>query len=211
MANPKWSIRGPHLANCNCDAGCPCQFNSLPTHRNCQAVVAWRIDDGYWEDIRLDGLMAVGTYSWPGAVHEGNGSVQYIIDERASPAQRQALTKVLAGIDAEPGAIMLQIYRAMCATEHEPLFRPIELTIDMDGRKGRLRVPGLIDTTVEPIRNPVTGAETRARIDLPLGKEFFLAEVARGTTNATGKVPLAFKDSHAHIVNNAMTSSGPRP
>ena len=211
MANPTWSIKGPHFANCNCDFGCPCQFNALPTHRDCRALVAWRIDEGYWDDLRLDGLCAVGTYAWPGAVHEGNGSVQFIIDERADTQQRQALARIMAGEGADPGAIMLQIYRAMCSTAHDPLFRKIELTVDIDGRTARLRIPGLIDTAVDPIRNPVTGAAHRARIDLPLGKEFHLAEVARGTTKATGVVPLEFKDSHAHLVYNAMTSSGPRP
>jgi hypothetical protein len=211
MADPVWSIRGSHFANCNCDFGCPCQFNALPTHRDCRAVIAWHIDEGHWQDVRVDGLRAVGTYAWPGAIHQGNGSAQFIIDERATAPQREALARLLAGEGATPGTIMLQIYRAMCSTVHEPLYRKIELSIDVDGRKARLRVPGLIDTAVDPIRNPVTGAEHRARIDLPLGKEFHLAEVAAGTTQATGAVPLDFKNSHAHLVYNAMTSTGPRP
>jgi hypothetical protein len=57
----------------------------------------------------------------------------------------------------------------------------------------------------------VTGAEHRARIELPFGKEFHSAEVASGTTMARGAVPLAFTKSHAHLVYNAMTSAGPRP
>ena len=55
----------------------------------------------------------------------------------------------------------------------------------------------------------MTGAEHRARIDLPLGKEYHLAEVASGTTRATGAVPLRFANRHAHLVYNAMTSKGP--
>jgi hypothetical protein len=70
-------------------------------------------------------------------------------------------------------------------------------------------VPDLLDTTVEPIKNPVTGAEHRARIDLPMGKEFNFGEVASGTTRATGAVPLRFANKHAHLVYNAMTSRGP--
>jgi hypothetical protein len=211
MAKPTWSIRGAHFANCNCDFGCPCQFNALPTHRDCRALVAWRIEEGHWADTRLDGLCAVSTYAWPGAVHEGNGSVQFIIDERATEPQRQALARILAGEGAEPGMIMLQIYRAMCSTVHEPLFRKIEMSVDVDRRTARLRIPDLVDTAIDPIRNPVTGAETRARIDLPMGKEFHLAEVASGSTTATGVVPLQFKNSHAHLVYNAMTSAGPQP
>ena len=26
----KWEIKGREFGNCNCDYGCPCQFNALP-------------------------------------------------------------------------------------------------------------------------------------------------------------------------------------
>jgi hypothetical protein len=204
-----WSIKGPHFVNCNCDYGCPCQFNALPTYRTCLAVIAWQIDQGHFGDVRLDGLCAINTYAWPGAVHEGDGSMQSIIDVRADRWQRAALTAILQGEGAEPGMIMLQIYRAMCTRVHEPRFEPIELAMDIAARSARLHVPGVLDTTVEPIRNPVTGAEHRARIDLPMGKEYHLGEVASGTTKATGAVPLRFSNRHAHLVYNAMTSKGP--
>ena len=208
MANVEWSIQGPHLVNCNCDFGCPCQFNALPTDRTCRAVVAWRIDTGHWGDVKLDGLLAVNTYGWPGAVHQGNGHMQSIIDERANPAQRKALTAILQGEGAAPGSIMLQIYRTMCPNWHEPVFKPISMKFDMENRTAQLSVPGILETTVEPIKNMVTGALHRARIDLPMGKEYNLAEVASGTTRATGTVPLDFKASHAHLVHNRMTSAG---
>jgi hypothetical protein len=206
----KWSIRGPHFVNCNCDFGCPCQFNALPSDGTCRALVAWHIDKGHYGDVSLDGLNVVNTYGWPGAVHQGNGEMQSIIDQRASEAQRAALASIMKGEGAEPGLIMLQIYRSMCTTVHDPIVAPIDLRIDMDGRSAHLSVPGVVEATVGPIVNPVTGAQHRARIDLPLGKEFFLAEVASGTTKATGKVGLDFAGSHAHIAINEMSSEGPR-
>lgn len=208
MAEPLWSITGVHFANCNCDYGCPCQFNALPTHRDCRAVVAWQIEKGHYGDVKLDGLSAVNTYAWPGAVHEGNGELQSIIDERADEAQRKALVALLQGEGAEPGTIMLQIYRAMCSTVHPPLVKPIEIQADVKERKATLRIPGVVETEVEPIRNPVTGAQHRARIDLPVGKEFHLAEVASGTTKATAAVALQFTKSHAHLTYDTMTSAG---
>jgi len=208
MANVDWSIKGPHLANCNCAYGCPCQFNALPSDGSCRAVIAWRIDEGHYGDVRLDGLYAVNTYSWPGAVHQGNGSLQSIIDERADPAQRAAIAAILQGEGAPPGTVMLQIYRAMCSTVHPPLFKPIGMEFDMEGRSATLSVAGVIKTTIEPIKNPVTGAAHRARIELPMGKEFNLAEVASGTTQASGAVPLDLSKSHAHLVVNRMSSAG---
>ena len=103
---------------------------------------------------------------------------------------------------------MLQIYRTMCATAHEPLYKPIHLDIDIGERTARLSIPGLVDSAVEPIRNPVTGAPHRARVDLPFGKEFRLAEVASGRTRATGVIPLELANTHAHLVHNRLTSTG---
>lgn len=208
MAGIEWSIKGTHFVNCNCAYGCPCQFNALPTDGTCQAVIAWRIDEGHYGDVRLDGLLAVNTYAWPGPIHKGNGAMQSIIDERASEKQRTALAAVLQGEGAPPGTVMLQIYRAMSPKLHPPLFKSIRLEADLEGRTAKLTVPGLIESTVEPIKNPVTGAVHRARIDLPMGKEFNLAEVASGTTEAKGDVPLRFTNSHAHLVHNRMSSSG---
>lgn len=208
MPTIEWSIQGPHFVNCNCDYGCPCQFNARPTDGTCRAVVAWRIDEGHFGNVRLDGLLAVNTYGWPGPIHEGNGSLQSVIDERATDAQRHALVAILQGEGAEAGAVMLQIYRAMCSTVHPPVVAPIRLSIDVEERTATLSVPELVDATVEPIRNPVTGAAHRARIDLPSGKEFRLAEVASGRTRATGAVPLSFANTHAHLVYNRVTSAG---
>jgi hypothetical protein len=54
------------------------------------------------------------------------------------------------------------------ATVHEPLYAASHFEVDIDARRARLVVPGLIEASGEPIHNPVTGAEHRARIELPL-------------------------------------------
>lgn len=180
----------------------------MPTDGTCKAVVAWKIEEGHHGDVRLDGLCVANLYSWPGPIHKGSGTMQSVIDERATADQRKALIAILQGEGAAPGTIMLQIYRAMCATLKEPLSKPVNLEIDVDGRKAKLSIPGLVETTVEPIVNAVTGAVHRARIDLPMGKEFNIAEVASGTTKAGGDVPFDFAKSHAHLVHNVTSSSG---
>ena len=208
MATVDWSIKGPHFANCNCDYGCPCQFVALPTDGTCKAVSGWRVDEGHFGDVRLDGLLAVAVYAWPGAVHHGNGIMQVIADKRGDADQRAALVSILQGEHADEGATMLSIYRAMCTTVLDPLFKPIEVTIDVEGRTVHLRVPDLIETDVEPLKNPVTGAPHRARIDLPNGLEFRQAEVASGTSKVAGGIPMEFTASHAHLSQAQLTSSG---
>jgi hypothetical protein len=51
----EWRIKAVHLGNCNCAYGCPCKFSALPTHGNCRSVVAYKIEEGYFGAIRLDG------------------------------------------------------------------------------------------------------------------------------------------------------------
>ncbi len=39
-----WYMEGAWFKNCNCDPGCPCDFNQFPTHDHCEGAVAMRID-----------------------------------------------------------------------------------------------------------------------------------------------------------------------
>lgn len=208
MTGVDWRIKGLDLNNCNCAFGCPCQFNALPTNGDCEAVIGGRIDEGHFGDTRLDGLCWVMTVSWPGAVHEGNGTMQVIVDERADEDQRKALVTILHGEQTQPGATFFQVYRSTMSQVLEPLFRPIEFEADIDARTARLCVPGMIESSSEPVRNPVTGEPHRARMDLPQGFEYRLAEVASGTSTATGAMQLDIRDSHAHLAILHMTQNG---
>ena len=204
----EWRIRGREFANCNCSYGCPCQFNARPTHGDCRAAVGYQIDEGHFGDVRLDGLRAAGIYSWPGAVHEGNGTMQLIIDERADDRQRDALLKIMTGQETAEMATMWWIFAAMCPTKLEPLFKPIDFEVDVDARRARLSIPGVVEGKGEPIRNPVTGAEHRARIDLPHGFEYRLAEIGSGTTKTTGAIELDLANSYGQFANIHLRHAG---
>jgi len=207
MAN--WNFEGKEFASCNCAYGCPCQFNALPTHGNCKAFQAIHIEKGQHGSTSLDGLRTVALFAWPGAVHEGNGEAQLIIEERATSSQRDALLRILAGQDTEPGATIWQVFSATFARVHDPIFAPIEFTVDVERRIASLKVPGVLEGRGEPIRNPVTGAEHRARIDLPGGFEYTLAEMGRGWSKVTGAIKFDLADSygqfaHIHLCQNGV-------
>lgn len=208
MPDTTWRIKGRELVHCNCDYGCPCQFNARPTHGNCQAVLGVAIEEGNHGATRLDGLNIAAVVAWPGAIHEGKGHIVPIVDERATPAQREALLRIMSGEDTEPGATYFQVFSTTYEKVHEPVFAKIDFEVDVSDRKARIKVPGLIDGRGEPIVNPVTGKEHRARIDLPQGFEYAIAEVGRGWTSATGPVQFDLKNSHAHFAQLHMTGSG---
>lgn len=208
MPDVKWMIKAREFVNCNCAYGCPCQFNALPTYGSCQAVAGMEIEHGYHGDTKLDGLRFAGIFRWPGAIHEGKGEAAIIIDERATEAQRGALLRILSGQDTEPGATLFQVFSTTLEKVHDPIFAPIAFEVDVGARTGRLNVPGVTDGHGEPIKNPVTGAEHQARIDIPHGFEYSLAEVGRGWSKVTGPIKFELADSHSQFADIHLTQSG---
>lgn len=203
-----WEIRAREFANCNCSYGCPCQFNALPTKGSCEAVVALEIQEGHYGAVKLDGLRMGGIFQWPGPVHEGHGKCQPFIDVRADEKQREALLKIMSGQDTDPMATMFAVYFAMLEKVFDPIFAPIDFEVDIEGRKGRYAVAGLIESRGEPIKNPVTGREHRARIDLPHGFEYEIAEVGSGTSRTQGSIKLDLTSSYAQFANLHLNNHG---
>src|SRR2546422_1024908 len=94
---PRWALKGVTVIGCNCDAGCPCSFNSRPTMGFCAGVWGWRIDKGHFDGVNLSGLIIAQAAKWPGAIHEGGGTAISFIDECANGPQRDVLTKIMTG------------------------------------------------------------------------------------------------------------------
>ena len=194
-----WRIKGPEIAACNCDWGCPCQFNAMPTHGNCRAAVAMRIDEGHFGDVKLDGVRWAGTYAWPGAIHEGNGEAMPIIDERTTAKQREALLKILSGKETEPGATHFSVFAAMLTKIHDLVVKPIEFECDIKSGTGRFRVPGVVEAVAEPIKNPMTKEPHRVRVSIPKGFEFTEAEFASTKVKAGKPIVLNWPAGHGHL------------
>jgi hypothetical protein len=133
------------------------------------------IRHGHYGETSLDGVKFAAGYWWPGAVHEGNGMMQLAIDEHATPAQRNAIVAIASGTE---GCAFFEIFSSVVSQTLEPIYTRIHLESDYERRTAMLKVTGLGEFRVEPIRNPVTGKEHRARIDLPNGFEFKVAEMA---------------------------------
>lgn len=209
MSYTEWSIKGPDFGSCNCAWGCPCQFNSPPTHGDCRGMAAMHIEEGFFGDVRLDGLNWVSLYAWPGAVHEGGGEHQSIIDIRASEEQRAAMLAIKSGEHSVPGATVFDVFASVTDTNHEPIFAAIEFDVDIEARTARVVVPGLVESIGAPIRNPVTGDEHRVQIGMPHGFEFTETECGSGTSKSSAAVKLDFADSYGQFSNIHLTPRGP--
>jgi hypothetical protein len=194
----EWELHGMEFGNCNCGYSCPCQFNALPTHGDCRAIGFFRVDRGHFGDTRIDGLNMAIAVKWPGAVHQGHGEMQPIIDGRANDDQRKALLGILTGKETDEMATFFAVYSAMCDTIHEPVYTDIRIELDMQARRARCRAGDTAEGRGEPILNPVTGKEHRVGILLPNGFEYTQNEVGRGWSQSAGRVAMTLEDSYAH-------------
>jgi hypothetical protein len=203
-----WMLRGTQFANCNCAWGCPCQFNSPTTHGHCEAIEAGHIEEGVYDDTRLDGLSYVMLVQWPGEIADGNGREQFIIDERADAAQRTALEKILRGESTAPGATHFYVFNSTMSEVLDTIFAPIEMEIDIAGRTASVRISGVGESRAAPIVDPNSGQEFRAGFNLPNGFQLTDAEVGNGSTNLSAGIDLHLSDSHAHFATLHMNQDG---
>jgi hypothetical protein len=193
-----WMIRTKQIGACSCDYGCPCEFNAPPTRVPCEGMMAMEIVEGYFGDVRLDGLRVAGVYHWPGPMHEGKGTWWSIIDKSASEAQVEALSKIMAGEEQDP-TTGFAIYGSTIEHEPEPLFADIEFEWDIEGRSGRFIVDKVLEAQVEPIKNPVTGDPHFISIRPRDGFEFREAEMASATYWSKGELEQRHSERFAAI------------
>jgi hypothetical protein len=204
-----WELKGRELVNCTCEYGCNCQFNGLPDKGHCHAVAGIQIDQGYHGDTPLDGLRIAAVFKWPGAIHEGNGEALAFVDEGADDKQREALLKIMTGQDTDPFATMFAVYASTVTKMHDPVFTKIDFEVDVEARRGRLVVPGYVEMTGEPIRNKVSGEESRAQIVLPAGFEYEVADIGSASSRSTGgPVHVEFADKYGQFANLHLSSHG---
>jgi hypothetical protein len=162
-AKPNWKLHGVVLISCNCDYGCPCNFNALPSRGKCEGGWTWHVERGSFGDVALDGLNFSVYANWPGAIHEGNGEALILIDARADARQQDAMATLMRGNVGGPWGILAWTWPKV----HGPVQVPYE--IHLDGIGSRMKAGTVVDLESTLIKNPVNGKEVHPRIVLPEG------------------------------------------
>jgi hypothetical protein len=157
-----WRADGHVLIACNCDWGCPCNFNARPSRGYCEGGWIWLIDRGQVDGVAVDGLGIALFAKWPGAIHEGGGRAVCYINERADAAQRPALTRVLRGEVGGPWGIFNKTYQLA-----EPAAVPFD--VQLEEYATRARIGSAVELELQTIRNPVTQAQVHPEVVLPEG------------------------------------------
>src|SRR5687768_3876089 len=187
----KWQLKADYVETCNCDFGCPCNFNGFPTYGFCRALVLHHIREGQYGDTNLADIDVVSAASWPKAIHEGNGTCQLFITKKASADQRKAILSIFSGEAKGEGSFA--IFAPTFKYVLEPQF--VDMNVRIDGKKSSFTIPGILEAGIEGFKNPVTGEEQDTKLNLPQGFIFKEADCAKSTTMKIMTPNLNFDDS----------------
>lgn len=160
------------LMGCNCEWGCPCSVQAPPTYGDCASALGYRIVEGSFDGVSLDGLRWVLAAYWPGPLHELNGHGRVYLDSEADEEQLPLLRSLATGEAGGPiGIFMSTLSAGVDVTV-------AELDFVSEGAKSRFAADDDVQVAFESIRSPVSGDEHRVALDLPTGmltnrEEFF--------------------------------------
>lgn len=155
----KWSFEADFLQGCNCDYGCPCEFEAPPTSGHCEGLGVWKINKGKYGKVSLSGLGLAFAARWPQAIHKGNGTAVVFVDSKASAEQREALLKIAGG---EAGGMPFEIIVKTFSKFLPPMFVPFKFQIKK--KDSSAKVGNFLEIVHEPIKNPVTGQPESVKV-----------------------------------------------
>ena len=202
---PNWRLEADYVETCNCDYGCPCNFNGFPTYGFCRSLILFHIRSGIYGSTNLDGLDVVTAVSWPKAIHEGNGTVQWFLTKNITEQQKNAIISIFSGQAKGDGPF------ALFALTYKYILEPqlVELNVEINGKRSSFSIPSILDVKLENFVNPVTGEEQDTRIQIPKGFIFKLAEAAKTKIMNISTPNLNFDDSGKNAFYSVVKYKGP--
>lgn len=199
---PRWQLRGHVILACNCDYGCPCNFNGLPTTGKCEGFWNWHIEQGTFGDVPLSGLNIAVAVNWPGAIHQGNGDAMIVLDQRADERQRTALSTLVAGKAGGPWQIISTTIAKVSGTEYAPF------EVSVNSYSSSVKAGRFVTLQMEPVKNAKTKADVHPRAILPEGFIFKEGELGASSTFRVAG-PVSFDHSGRYAAVGAFDYQGP--
>lgn len=203
-SSTQWRLETEYIQSCNCDYGCPCNFNALPTTGSCEALVAYHVLKGAFGDTNLDGVTFAWGLWWPAAIHMGNGTGKLYVDRKASPEQVRAIEAITSG---QYGGGVFAIFPS---TFSQTL--PTEITdiaFHFDPYDAQLSVKGAGEVKSQHIVNAKTGVPWEGELLLPGGIVF-----KRGTITSvdwnwnSGDISLRHEKKNGHMSRATYSNEG---
>jgi hypothetical protein len=126
------------------------------------------VKEGKYGDVDLKGVRYVIAFSYPKAIHEGNGKVVVFIDQKASEKQAEAVAMILSG---KAGGMPFEALAGTVAVLEGPVRKPIEMQVN--GTRSWFKIPGVLEMRQTPIRDAVSGQDKDVQIVYPKGGFFW--------------------------------------
>ncbi|WP_433475852.1 DUF1326 domain-containing protein [Spirillospora sp. CA-142024] len=176
-ATPQWHVTGDWFDVCKCTIPCPCSYAQAPTFGDCDGVLAWRIREGRYGDVALDGLNVLMVSSFVGNVwgEHSDAYAAVFLDERADDSQREALGKIFGG---EAGGWPAQLVGMLAPEVRGIEFSPITISVEDDLATWNAEVPGRVVARAEALTGPTTPEGARVQTLNPPGCETGPGQVA---------------------------------
>jgi len=137
-------LDGTLLEACSCAGPCPCWVGDDPDGGRCDSVNAYHIDHGQVRGIDVSNLSFVQVNQIPGNVLNGGWRAIFYVDDKATPAQREAILNVFGGKLGGPLADVASLVGERVAVHSVPIEHRVE-----DG-KGTLRVGQVVEAEMAP-------------------------------------------------------------
>jgi hypothetical protein len=160
-SKPKWAVEGLYVEACQCGVPCPCNFGQKPTHGNCDNTSVYQIQQGNYEEVRLDSLYVVLVGSSPAGERYvdtvGNLTfARYYVDERANPRQRGALEEIARALNA---SYLRLPTRKLSANEE---VKVVSIKADVNADRAEVTIPGVLEFSTRRLH----GAENQKPIEI---------------------------------------------
>ncbi|MFJ9432625.1 DUF1326 domain-containing protein [Streptomyces sp. NPDC101490] len=178
MNTGNWHIKGEWFDVCSCSLPCPCTFAQEPTHGSCLFTLVWHIEEGHFEDERLDGLTVVALGEFSGNMWEENTQssmrVMFYIDAKGTPSQRDALEEIFRGnVGGWPGT-----FGSLIGEVREVRYAPIVFEAAADLEYWRAGVADAVKVGARALTGPTADPARRVQLINAPGAEVGPGQVA---------------------------------
>ncbi len=173
----QWNMQGHGYEFCNCDFGCGCNFGGFPNSKDgsCRALVGMHIARGTCGAVDVSNVKCAAIVEWPKAIHEGNGKCVFVVDPSTSDAQIESLAKIFSGkLGGLPWELLGPTMEVIGLAKKA-------ITIEGSGVKSTFKIDGIGEGRGETLKNPVTGEDHYAIVDLPSGFIWTRGDCGQGT------------------------------
>ena len=149
MAGIQWQIRGEYMESCNCDYLCPCIYTNpqgRATHEHCYSLQLYRIDEGKYGALSLDGLKFALVIRSGRVMSEGGWVFACVVDEAADEPRRKALGAIASGeAGGRPAVIRQNLVKDFRGVEARPI------VFEADGLRRRADIRGVLGYEIEGV------------------------------------------------------------